>query len=231
MATNSSKAKHTNRKTSDEYVDKCTPFPGEEVHRLLHLQEESWVVGRAFLCTWLENLACCFSDCTVCRNHLQILIPGGWGESIWLLSPKCVLCTHECGSSWGSHLPKARAAPSARSATSVSLWLEQAVLLSHYSGTRESLSPLRRHWSKCSLLPLTHFLHHRDQIQDSLGMAMGRINRTGRRPIFAYLLCDPLLTYKLSQDLDFDSIHCCIPGADTGTVPDTSQVLRNCLMG
>lgn len=111
MATNSSKAKHTNRKTSDEYVDKCTPFPGEEVHRLLHLQEESWVVGRAFLCTWLENLACCFSDCTVCRNHLQILIPGGWGESIWLLSPKCVLCTHECGSSWGSHLPKARAAP------------------------------------------------------------------------------------------------------------------------
>lgn len=60
-----------------------TPFPGEEVHRLLYLQEggviteESWVVGRAFLCTWLESLACCFSDCTVRRNHLQILIPGG----------------------------------------------------------------------------------------------------------------------------------------------------------
>lgn len=100
MATNSSEAKHTNRKTSDEYVDKCTPFPGEEVHRLLHLQEESWVVGRAFLCTWVENLACCFSDCTVCRNHLQILIPGGWGESIWVLSPKCVLCLCEHTRMW-----------------------------------------------------------------------------------------------------------------------------------
>ena len=41
------------------------------------ITEESWVVGRAFLCTWLESLACCFSDCTVRRNHLQILILGG----------------------------------------------------------------------------------------------------------------------------------------------------------
>lgn len=80
---------------------KCTPFPGEEVHRVLYLQgggviiDESRVGGRAFLCTWLESLACCFSDCTVCRNHLQILIPGGWGESIWVLSPKCLFCPRE----------------------------------------------------------------------------------------------------------------------------------------
>ena len=214
---------------------KCTPFPGEEVHRLLHLPEggviteESRVVG-----TWLESLACCFSDCTVRRNHLQILIPGGRVRvyGFWALSVcSAHMSTHGCGSSRGSHLPRARAAPSTRSATSVSLWLEQAVLLSHYRGARGSLSPLRRHWSKCCLLPLTHFLHHRDQIQDSLGTAMGRINRTGRQPSFAYLLCDPLLAYTLSQDLDFDSIHCCVPGADTGTVPDTSQVLSNCLMG
>lgn len=154
MATNSSKAKHTNRKTSDEYVDKCTPFPGEEVHRLLHLQEESRVVGRAFLCTWLESLACCFSDCTVCGNHLQILIPGGWGESIWVLSPKCVLCLREHTLMWlflGVPFTKGRSCPPSQighvcvsvaetSRLAITLQRDQGVTVSSKEALKQMLS-------------------------------------------------------------------------------------------
>lgn len=184
--------------------------------------------GAAFLCTWSKSLACCFSHFAVHRSHLLILIPVGRvcgvrapgfrgckGTTLWARRA-CFLHVSTCGhgSFPGSQLPKANAAPSAGWATSISLWMGQAVLLSYGSGRGEPLSPLRRHGGKCPPLPLTLALPDSQRSYPRLSGygCGGRGDKQNRRPGAVLFICRviPPLLCKLSQDVDFDSIHCCI---------------------
>ena len=97
----------------------------------------------------------------------------------------------------------------------VYLWMGQAVLLSYSSGSGEPLSPLRRPGGKCPPLPLTLALPDSQRSYRRLSGygCGGRGDKQNRRPGAVLFICRviPPLACKLSQDLDFDSIHCCIP--------------------
>ena len=145
MATNSSKAKQRNRKTSDECVDQMHTFPrGGSPSRALppRRRRDHWRVaggGQGFSLhlvrkpsLLLLRFECVGITCRFWSREGGVKVYGFWAPS----ACSAHVSTHGCGSSQGSHLPRAGAAPSARSATSVSLWLEQAILPSHYIGTR-----------------------------------------------------------------------------------------------
>lgn len=174
MATNSSKAKQKKQKNQWWVCWSNAHLSQGEVHRVLYLQgggviiDESRVGGRAFLCTWLESLACCFSDCTVCRNHLQILIQEVGVKVYGFLSPKCLLCPREHTRMWlfsGVPFTKGRSCPLSQighvcvsvagtSHLAVTLQRDLGVTVSSKEALKQILS-----------VALTHFLHHRDQIK------------------------------------------------------------------